>query len=421
MTPAFASFLDQAGVPLVTATLSCNGGQGRLALAQERYLPTGSTGDAKGQTWQIPICARYGKGAKTGRACTLLSEKTGELALPVCPDWVMPNEGGAGYYHSGFGDAKGLATLTKSLARLTLPERVSVAYDALALARSGRIDYAQVLELVPQLAAEKSRYPVLAAMSMVGFLRDDGFVDAGHRPQLAKFIRDALGKRARGLGFTPRKGEDEDTRLLRPQLLQVVGNQGEDTVLRAQAAKLARDWLKDHKALDNDLVSVTLELAGLTNDAKLFDELLAAAKTSTVRLDRQRLLAALGDFHEQALAQRALALTLDPSLDARETLGAFWAELRGAESRQLAVDFLGKNFDALLVRLPRVAGASFSNVAAVYCDAARKGPLEGLLKERVTRSEGGPRAYAQAMERLQNCSELRKKQGPGVVAFLAAR
>jgi len=420
VTPAFSTFLDQAGVPLVTATLSCNGGQGKISLSQERYLPLGSAGEAKGQLWQIPVCAKFGKGAKTGRACTLLTTATGEIALRSCPDWVLPNDAGTGYYRSGFGEGM-LSALTKNLARLSPAEKVGLASDALALARAGKVDYAQVLALVPQLAADKSRFVVAAAMQLVGFLREDEFVGADARPKLAAFIRDSFGKRALTLGLAPKKGEDDEARLLRAPLLVLVGNQGEDPAVRAQALQAAQAWLQDRKAVQTDLVPAVLQLAALSNEPGLFDQLALAAKESKDRIERQRLLAALGDFDEPALVQKALAITLDPAFDGRESIAPFYRELSRPKSRQLAADFLDKNFDALVARLPRNSGASFSSIAAASCDESRKSSLEALLHDRVSKSEGGPRIYAQAMERLQICSAFRKEQSGSVAQFLAQK
>lgn len=49
VVPAFLSFIDQPGVPVVAAQLSCDEDGARLSLAQSRYLPVGSRGDS-GQT-----------------------------------------------------------------------------------------------------------------------------------------------------------------------------------------------------------------------------------------------------------------------------------------------------------------------------------------------------------------------------------
>ncbi len=86
---AFRSFVEQQGVPLVTVRGASGGA---YTLTQERYRPTGVKAAAP-QLWRIPVCARAGE----GRQCTLLTSRTGTLALKGTKPWIMPNAGGRGY------------------------------------------------------------------------------------------------------------------------------------------------------------------------------------------------------------------------------------------------------------------------------------------------------------------------------------
>jgi hypothetical protein len=70
----FQSFLDQPGVPLVAASVACDGGAPAVTLRQSRYLPVGSDGDA-GARWQIPVCLRYGAGGAARERCVLSSSR----------------------------------------------------------------------------------------------------------------------------------------------------------------------------------------------------------------------------------------------------------------------------------------------------------------------------------------------------------
>ena len=67
VAPAFDTFLDRPGVPRIQATVHCGSQGAVLQLAQDRWLPAGSTGDRSG-LWQIPICARW-----STRCCPRLS------------------------------------------------------------------------------------------------------------------------------------------------------------------------------------------------------------------------------------------------------------------------------------------------------------------------------------------------------------
>ncbi len=104
VVPAFRSFIDQAGVPLVGVELDCVDGRASARLTQSRYLPLGSRGDPD-QTWQIPVCLRSDGPAGSVKDCALLGEPTAAIPLSTagCPAFVMPNAGGAGYYRFALG------------------------------------------------------------------------------------------------------------------------------------------------------------------------------------------------------------------------------------------------------------------------------------------------------------------------------
>src|SRR5215831_18706093 len=74
VTGAFSTFLDQPGVPLVSVKLNCDTpDHASLQLTQRRALPLGTPGSRQ-QTWQIPVCVRYGEGDATQRECTLMTQ-----------------------------------------------------------------------------------------------------------------------------------------------------------------------------------------------------------------------------------------------------------------------------------------------------------------------------------------------------------
>ena len=201
---ALSTFLDQPGVPLVTATLRCDEKGARLTLSQERYLPAGSKGDAQASSWQIPVCARWGTGKSSERACTLLAGKEGELALPTanraCPSWVMPNAAALGYYRVAYAGTDIDTLLERHGAALTAVERQSVIEDAGALVENGRLPIAEALRRLPALAKDKDPEVVRAALSLAGTARAV-FVEEAQRPAMARFISATFGEKARALGF----------------------------------------------------------------------------------------------------------------------------------------------------------------------------------------------------------------------------
>ncbi|HQY61221.1 MAG TPA: M1 family metallopeptidase [Polyangiaceae bacterium] len=418
----FATFLDRPGVPLVEAEVSC-AGKRELRLTQSRYLPAGSPGTPAAPPWQIPVCARAGGGTKTDAesiTCTLLATEKGALALPSCPAWALPNDGASGYYRVGHSPAL-LAGLAAHMSRLTPAEKIALSGDVLAAARAGKADLGAFLGLVPALAKDSDVQVVEAALWPVATLRDTPLVTKATRREYATFVQRNFGARARTLGLRAKPNEDENTRWLRPGLVEVVADQGEDPALRAECGKLARAWLTDKNAIEPELVGTVLAIAARFGDRALFDALVREAKTTRDRRDRDYALGALGQFQEPALVSASLALVLDPGLDARETVRLLWSATRLPETVPLAYAFLKDHFDALVARLPRDTAAGFPNVGAAFCDDARRSEIEAFFGPRAARYVGGPRLYAQALENLHLCHTFRVAQEPKVTAFFTKK
>ena len=200
IAPAFASFLDQPGVPLVRVGLECGDGKPALRLAQERFLPLGSPGGGE-QSWRIPVRVRYDAGGRSTEARILLAEKTGRLALPgaaACPGWVVANDGGTGYYVSAYeGDL--LRPLLAGEVELSRPEELSVLRDARNLTRSGDLPIGELLAALPRFAASEEREVVEAAKAAAEGL--DEAVPDTLRANYQRFVRRLFGARARALGF----------------------------------------------------------------------------------------------------------------------------------------------------------------------------------------------------------------------------
>ncbi|TMQ06852.1 MAG: hypothetical protein E6J90_45135 [Deltaproteobacteria bacterium] len=80
--PVVASFLDQPGVPVVTAASRCEGGRGRIELAQAPWRAVGAVAPAASR-WTIPVCVRYGAAGRTAQLCTVLD--AGSCPTPTRP------------------------------------------------------------------------------------------------------------------------------------------------------------------------------------------------------------------------------------------------------------------------------------------------------------------------------------------------
>jgi alanyl aminopeptidase len=415
VVPAFRSFLDQPGVPLVTVELSCAGGPARLLLAQQRYLPAGSTGSTK-ETWQVPVCARTGEPGAAS-ACTLLTEPTGTLELPgACPARVVGNAR-SGYYRVLYKGSLLAKALADSGKHLTASERITTLSDVAALARSGEVPMGTALALVPVFAGDPDR-PVVESVQRIAAAPRDLLVTDEMRPRYRRFVSDVFGVRARALGWKGKPGEDEDTQLLRETLVPFVTNEGDEPALVAEANRLASAWLKDRSAVDSLMVPAVLGSAARHGDSELFQSYVAEARKSKDRRERFRLLSSLGLFRDPVVVPQALAVTLSNDFDARETVGILREEALSKETRGEAWTFLKANFDKLAARLPRESPARFPSIAAGFSDLEKRAEVEAFFKDKAPNYMGGPRYLAQALEQIQLRAALRSVQQDSVNDFL---
>ncbi len=145
---------------------------------------------------------------------------------------------------------------------------------------------------------------------------------------------------------------------------------------------------------------------------------MAAAKTAPVRRDRTRLYGALGEFPDAALLQEAFALSLDPALDFRETDVAMFRALDSELGRATLWDFVKKNYDAVVARMPRETTGQIAYVASGFCDAERAKDAKAFFESRIDKLPGGPRNLAQVLETIELCTAARAAQEPGVGEFL---
>ena len=423
VSPAFKTFLDQPGAPMLDVSLSCAAGKPpTLHVKQQRFLPVGSKGSPN-QTWQVPMCVRWTSAdGKPGKSCTLVTQKEQDVSLGTvatgCPAWLLANDGELGYYRAAYaGDGLQKLLGPDGRKKLDLAETVGLLDDVHALAAAGRIPLGDVLAMAPSLAEDERRQVQQFVIGSLAGLHQH-LVPAADKPSYIRAIDKIYGAKAHALGWTPKAGEDEDTRLLRSHLVGLVAVEGEDKALAAEAKKLALKWLADRKAVSPDVVGSILGTAAHSGDRALFDRMHAEAKKAGDRHDREQILGAMGEFKDPAIAKTALTIVAGNEFDPRESMDILWGLSGEAETRQLAWDFLKTHFDELVKRLSAEQMSYTPYIAISFCDEQHQREMETFFKDRSPKLPGGPRLLAQASERSDLCRAYVAAQQPSVEAFL---
>lgn len=416
---AFSTFLNQPGEPIVSVALSCTDGhKPSLSLSQKRYLPVGSSGSTD-STWGIPVCVEYGSGKSHDTACTLMTEKTATLTLDkakTCPTWVLANANAAGYYRVAHQPDMLAKLAVDKKHHLTIAERLNVLSNVEAAVHSDVMPLDKVLSLVPELAREKNPFILGEALSIASV--HDGMIDDDLKDEYAGFVRKNFSRLARRIGWKPRRKDDDQVKLLRPELLQFDGVRGHDMRVARAATKLAHKWLKNHDAVDASVAGTALSMAAYYGDEKLYNEYLAAAKAEKEPRDRRMLIGALTGFRNLDLLKKNFQMFLDGTFEIHES---FWLLLTPdafPEGDKLRHDFVTANIDAVAAKVPRWYRARVINVAVGKCSVEQRDAIKTFFAKRAQDYAGGPRALAQMVEHLDLCIAYKHAQKESLESFL---
>jgi alanyl aminopeptidase len=423
----FRSFLEQPGVPIVEASLACEKNQGpSLKLRQSRYLPTGSSGDP-GQTWQIPICARYAVGNDVKQSCTLLTEREGALPLEAktCPAWVLPNADAAGYYYWSLPPDQLKKLASAGYPKLREAERMGFAQSLRASYARATTPAAEVLGALAPLAAERS--PLLV-QSLTALLREaaDWLGSEKLRASAEAYGRKLFAPAFKDLAWAPKKEakETEDRRKLRRLVIDFLLHTARDPQVIKEAATrgrafvgLARDRDRPAEPVDPALLGIALAAAIQEGGGPVFDAVLAKLAETRDEAQRRSMIEALGT-PRGALGVRARALALDPRLSPEEVMIPIFTQLALRDAREATFRWLEANLDAILARLATRKPFAL-RIGAFLCDEARADAVEKLFASRIDKIEGGPHLLAGALERIRLCAARRKAQEPSLRAFFA--
>jgi alanyl aminopeptidase len=415
------SFTDQTGVPLVAASLTCPAGAGTpvVELRQREYR-TLERKEASDKLWLIPICVDYDAGGKTEKQCTLLDTAEARMELGTkgrCPAFVYPNAGEVGYFRVALGRGD-LTRLRGALGRLSEQERFGVVSNVWAGVLSGDLAPSDYLGLLRSFKGETSKLVWAQIVESLAVI-DRSVVSDGARPAFAKLVRDLVGPTAHRLGWTSKRGESDEQKLLRESVLGALGTLGNDDWALREAKRVADEWLADPMKTEADLARIAVPLAAKRGDAALFERLVNALKNPKTPEMRLIALAGLTGFEDATLVARTLALTLDGTIKTQDFRYVFTPLGQRRPTRDITYAWVENHFDELTKAMPAFIRARLINVASAMCDKDRVHAVESFLRPRVEKLEGAEKNAKQAVEEGMRCAALAEKEGAATSSWLA--
>jgi alanyl aminopeptidase len=422
----FRSFLFQAGVPEITATVRCAPDSAVVSLRQNRYLPLGSDEEAT-ERWAVPVCMRWDHDGAEGGAgsCLVMSEASQELSLgPECPGWIMPNRGASGYYRWAVGPAEYMP-VDGAGRFLTDREGMSLADSLAARVNGGEIGAGEYLAVVPDIAAALERSVSLAPLAQVRRMLD--YLVGPDDEVLARAYLGAIYQRR--LEFLDRPGGGEpapERERFRSGLISFLAEEVRDPTVREQLAAQAtaytgyrEDGRLHEEAVPADLVRTALTIGVQDLGPEFFDHLLGMLDRETSGAARRDLLFAVGSPEQPLLLARSRNLLLDDRLRDNEVTFFLWRLTRP----QRAVgtwDWFKGNHAAVMDRLPEGWRSNTPLYFTALCDIGHADELQHIF-EHYERSMPGIAAHLQqAREQIAVCEAYRARHTAEVRDFFQA-
>lgn len=422
---AFASFLNQTGTPYIGVSLTPVSGGMEAHLAQSRYLPAGSKGDAA-RVWGVPVCIRYGLDDGSSKvACKLLDSTRGSLVLQgaTSESWVMPNANASGYYRFAL-DGPDLARLAAAVGHLSDAEQLAYADTVGAAFDRGDINAQDLLVAYEPLTHSKIGRVLLAPFPRIGWMLSYEAKTDAQRQVLREWVTTHYGPALARLGFTKRAGESiEDTQTrakLVEQLADInIASPDARKAMLAAGDKILRlkDGKLDFEAVDADLRTVALRTAVEERGKAAVDILLPQLATTTDPTTRVSILNAVGAVQDGAQADRVHDAAVGKTIKVGEMFRTMVAARSTQNSRDQLWRWFGTHADAVSARAGSFGSGFVPQFASTGgCSRQDADRLTTFFAPRLSKVAGLDRGLSQAVEAIELCTALREKQDPSVLA-----
>jgi alanyl aminopeptidase len=441
--PAFETFLNQPGVPLIAAELKCSGKDAAVNVKQSRYLrPLGlPTPPAQTQIWKIPVCIAHGDGAERAQTCTLVEDRAATIKLKtdVCPTWVMPNADGAGYFRFAL-SKQGWSSILAAADTLTEKE-VLAALDSLDAAfDAGDMDIGDYLDrtkvLLSRNGGNMAWDTAAAPAGQLTWIKET-LVSEKSRPAVAHFIRDLYGPLYDKVGLDPVTPMDRSNpvqaTLLRGPVVNMAVVEGGLAAGRTELARRGAAYLglnedgtpgdgKIHpEAVDANLVDHAVDMAVREFGTPVVDAVFAHIKTERAAVIRSRMLRAITRATDPATAAKVRALALSDTLRGNEVPIIVYGSAGEPENRAASWTWFKTNFDAIKQRTPAFGQGGLVGVGGRFCSKAERDDYKKFFEPRIEQLNGAPRTFASTLETIDQCIAMVEKHRAKADTYFAAR
>lgn len=422
---SFNSFILQPGTPYLDVTFACPAEDaGLISISQSRYAPLGSEIVPDSQSWTIPFALKT-NGANGERIVReMFSEPTLEVPLDGgCPDYVMPNAGGSGYWRFNLNDAA-WQSLIANYQDLSAGEQLSFADSATAAFAAGNMSAATVLEAI-EVNANGDWGAARDPLSNLGSYMDALQTDAA-REAMRDFVMTAYGPRWSDLTERPSEELSQGDQLLKTALnarLLTIGRMPEERARLADAAAAYVGVINDPdpNAVAPDMVVTAISIAAESGDGAFYQAALNFAQASSNQRERRSILNALARKASETDMLALMDLVQTDAFQGQEAWSVFLAATENKTAGAAAWEKFKTDFDAILARTPEIRKPQTAAVVSDFCETDLIEDAIAFIESKADLIPGYERRLAQASESARLCAAFRAEKADELATALLAR
>ena len=418
LIPAFKSFIEQPGVPLVSASVSCEDAQNpMLEISQTRYAPLGSSIDPKTGEWEIPVCVSYDDAGTQKSTCTMLNEgsKTVKLDSGTCPSGLHPNADGAGYYRFSL-EESWWEGLIADVPNLSGAEALVLADSMGAAFRAGKMPGKTYVTGLAALMNHDAWDVVTAAMGQLEQLTN--IVDVNQLGSLEQAFREMAGPRFARLASS----EELSSELLQQRMQRFLIVMAKDQAMRKPlaiqaAARIGLNGDPDPSAVPVNELETVLSIGVQDLGEPFFDLLLAQTISSEDPSFRQAATGALARVEEPALVKKLQNAVLTGSVKGTEAVGIIFRQMVRVATTELTYAWIKENDEAVINMVPETfRSGTVPAFGGAFCSKQRADDWQAFIQSHADKLPGYERSLAQTVESIQLCAAIKQAKEDELVA-----
>ena len=406
------SFIGTPGVPLLTFSKA---GEGHVEVSQSRFFlnPKAAPAQNSSPGWIIPVCF---KAAGAARQCELLEGAHGTLKIPAASVFYA-DAGAAGYYRTAYAAQDYAGMLPQVETTLSSAERLLLVGDSLALMRAGSSKAGDFLDLAATLKDDDSAGVLGIIANGVGTVWTRVAQTDTERKELSAWADRIFAPRLAGLGEA-KDNDAPERKVLRANLLQMVGGIGEDPAVIAQSRQIADRYLASPDKVDATLGDAALSVAAAHGDSTFFDQLQKTAETSSDPSIAETALYELSRFRDPELLRRALDYAASGKVRNQDSVGLFAGALTRVQTQETAWQYIEQNWPKVKAQFTTYSGGALVGSTGAFCSTEKRDAVKQFFTTHPVS------ASAAALQRSQNaisdCVALRAEQSGNLEQWLAA-